>query len=77
MERPANLTDVEEFEEVLRLRVMVVRSRLCNKFINSPSSDERPCINMYLVDDDHYHATMSINGSNVLKPIPLILKPRF
>ena len=62
MDRPASLNDVEAFEEVLGVRVMVVSARLGNKFITSPSSDERPCIYVYLVDDDHYHAITSITG---------------
>ena len=41
---------------------MVVSARLGNKFINSPSTDERPCIYVYLVGDDHYHAITSITG---------------
>ena len=41
---------------------MVVSARLGNKFIISPSTAERPCIYVYLVDDDHYHAITSITG---------------
>ena len=62
MDRPASLKDIEAFEEVLWVRVMVVSARLDNKFITSPSMDEQPCIYVYLVDDDHYHAIMSITG---------------
>ena len=62
MDRPANLNDIEAFEEVLGVRVMVVSVRLGNKFITSPSSDERPCIYVYLVDDGHYHSITSITG---------------
>ena len=59
MDRPGSLNDIEK---VLGVRVMVVSARLGNKFITSPSKDERPCIYMYLVDDDHYHAITSITG---------------
>ena len=62
MERPASLNDIEAFEKVLGVHVMVVSARLGNKFITSPSTDERPCIYVYLVDDDHYHAITSITG---------------
>ena len=62
MDRPASLNDVQAFEEVLGVRVMVVSARLGNKFITSPSTDERPCVYVYLVDDDHYHAITSITG---------------
>ena len=62
MDRAASLNDIEAFEEVLGVRVMVVSARLGNKFITSPSMDERPCIYVYLVDDDHYHAITSITG---------------
>ena len=62
MDRPASLNDMEAFEKVLGVCVMVVSARLGNKFITSPSMDERPCIYVYLVDDDHYHAIMSITG---------------
>jgi hypothetical protein len=44
LDRPASLNDVEAFEEVLGVRVMVASARLGNKFITSPSKDERPCI---------------------------------
>ena len=62
MDRPASLNDIEAFEEVLGVRVMVVSTRLGNKFITIPSSDERPCIYVYLVDDEHYHSITSITG---------------
>ena len=61
MDRSASLNDIEAFEIVLWVRVMVVSARLGNKFITSPSTDERPCIYVYLVDDDQYHAITSIN----------------
>ena len=44
MDRPASLNDVQAFEEVLGVHVMVVSARLGNKFITSPSTDERPCV---------------------------------
>ena len=59
MDRP---NDIEAFEKVLGVRVMVVSVRLGNKFITSPSSDERPCIYVYLADDGHYHSITSITG---------------
>ena len=40
LDRPANLNDVEGFEEVLGVRVMVVSARLGNNFIISSSTDE-------------------------------------
>ena len=61
-DRPASLNDVEAFEELLGVRVMVVSARLGNKFITSPRRDERPCIYLYLVDDDHYHSISTITG---------------
>ena len=61
-DRPASLNDVEAFEEVLGVRVMIVNARLGNKFITSPSRDERPCIYIYLIDDNHFHAITSITG---------------
>ena len=51
LDRPASLGDIPAFEEVLGVRIMVVSARLGNKFITTPSTDERPCIYMYLVDD--------------------------
>ena len=48
MDRPASLNDIEAFEEVLGVCVMVASARLGNKFITSPSSDVRPCIYVYL-----------------------------
>ena len=62
MDRPASLNDIEAFEEVLGVRVMVVSARLGNKFITSPSSDEQSCIYVYLVDYEHYHSITSITG---------------
>ena len=56
MDRPASLNDVEAFEEVLEVRVMVVSARLGNKIITSPS------FYVYLVDDDHHYAITSITG---------------
>ena len=62
LDRPASLNDIEPFEEVLNTRVMVVSARLGNKFITSPSTDERPCIYIYLVDDCHFHTISNITG---------------
>ncbi len=62
MDRPASLNDVVAFERVLDVRVMVVNARLNNKFVTNPSEDERPCIYIYLLDDDHFHAISSITG---------------
>ena len=56
LDRRASLNDVEASEEALKIRVMLVSARLGNKFITSPSSDERPCIYLYLVDDSHFHS---------------------
>ena len=61
-DRAASLNNVEAFEEVLGIRVMIVNARLGNKFITSPSTDERPCIYIYLVDDDHFHSITTITG---------------
>ena len=47
---------------MLGVRVMVVSARLGNKFNTSPSTDDRHCIYVYLVDDDHYHPITSITG---------------
>ena len=62
LDRPASLNDIEAFEEVLNSRVMVVSARLGNKFITSPSTDERPCVYIYLVDDCHFHTISYITG---------------
>ena len=62
LDRPASLNDVEAFEKVLDIRVMVVSARLGNRFITSPSTDQRPCIYLYLVDDCHYHTISSVTG---------------
>ena len=48
MDRPASLNDIEAFEEVLRVGMMVVSARLGNKFITSLSTDERLCIYVYM-----------------------------
>ena len=40
MDRPASLNDIEAFEKLLGVRVMVVSARLGSKFITSPSTDE-------------------------------------
>ena len=56
LDRPASLSDIPAFEDVLGVRVMVVSSRLGNKFITTASTDERPCIYIYLVDDQHFHS---------------------
>lgn len=61
-DRPASLNDIAKFENVLDVRVMVVSARLGNKFITSSSTDKRPCVYVYLVDDDHFHAITSITG---------------
>ena len=39
LDRPASLNDVEAFETVLGIRIMIVSARLGNKFITSPSTD--------------------------------------
>ena len=44
MDRPASLNDIEAFEKVLGVSVMVVSARLGINFITSPSTDKRPCI---------------------------------
>ena len=62
LNRPASLNDVEAFEEALDIRVMVVSARLGNKFIMSPSTDQRRCVYLYLVDDCHYHTISSVTG---------------
>ncbi len=62
LDRPASLSDLETFEEVLGVRVMVVSARLGTKFVTTANTDERPCIYIYLVDDDHFHAITSITG---------------
>ena len=62
LDRPASLNDVEAFEEALDVRVMVVSARLGNKFITSPSTDQQPCVYLYLVDDCHYHTISSVTG---------------
>ena len=41
---------------------MVISARLGNKFITTSSTDERPCVYIYLVDDDHFHAVNSLTG---------------
>ena len=41
---------------------MVVSARLGNKFITSPSTDQRLCVYLYLVDDCHYHTITSVTG---------------
>jgi hypothetical protein len=61
-DRPTSLSDIEAFENVLGVRVMVVSARLGKKFVTSPSTDERPCIYIYHVDDNHFHAITSITG---------------
>ena len=61
-DRPSSLNDVEAFKELLGVRVMVVSARLGNKFITVPSSDDGPCIYIYLVDDEPFHAITSITG---------------
>ena len=60
LDRPASLNDVEVFEEALDIRVMVVSTRLGNKFITSANTDQRPCVYLYLVDDCHYHTISSV-----------------
>ena len=62
LDRPASLNDIEAFEEVLNSRVMVVSARLGNKFITSPSTDEQPCVYIYLVDNCHFHTISNITG---------------
>ena len=62
LNRPASLSDIPAFEDVLGVRVMVVSSRLGNKFITTASTDERPCIYIYLVDDMHFHSLVNITG---------------
>ncbi len=62
LDRPASLNDIPAFEKILDIRVMVVSSRLGNKFVTSPDKDPRPCIYVYLVDDDHFHAITNITG---------------
>ena len=59
-DRPASLNDAEAFEEALKIRVMVASARLGNKFITSPSIDERPCIYLHPVDDSHFHTISSM-----------------
>ena len=62
LDRPASLSNIPAFEDVLGVRVMVVSARLGNKFITTTSTDERPCIYIYLVDDMHFHSLVSITG---------------
>jgi hypothetical protein len=62
LDRPASLNDLEAFEIVLGVRLMVVSAKLGNTFITNPSKDERPCVYIYLVNDDHFHSITSITG---------------
>ena len=62
LDRPASLGDIPAFEDVLGVRIMVVSARLGNKFITTPSTDERPCIYIYLADDEHFHSLTSITA---------------
>ena len=62
LERPASLNDIEVFEEVLNTQVMVVSAGLDKKFITSPSTDEGPCIYIYLVDNCHFHTISNITS---------------
>ena len=63
LDRPASLNDVQAFEEALAIGVMVVSAKLGNKFITSPSTDQLPCVYLYLVDDCHYHTISKVTGS--------------
>ena len=62
LDRPASLNGVEAFETVMGVRIMIMSARLGNKFITSPSTDQRPCVYLYLVDDCHYHTFSSVTG---------------
>ena len=62
LDRPASLNNVEAFEEALDIRVMVVSARLGNKFITRPSTNQRLCVYLYLVNDCHYHTISSVTG---------------
>ncbi|MCW4306791.1 MAG: hypothetical protein N0E61_01050 [Candidatus Thiodiazotropha endolucinida] len=62
LDRPASLNDIAAFESILGVRVMVVSARLGNNFITSLSTDDRPCVYVYQVDDDHFHSITSITG---------------
>ncbi|KAL5019096.1 hypothetical protein ScPMuIL_004818 [Solemya velum] len=62
--RPASLNDLPAFEDALGVRILVVSARLGNKFLTCAETDhpERPCVYLYLVDDNHFHAITSITG---------------
>ncbi|XP_052814068.1 uncharacterized protein LOC128241135 [Mya arenaria] len=59
---PASLSNIEAFEEVLGVKIMIISARLGNKFITNPNTGEHPCIYLYLVDDNHFNAITSITG---------------
>ena len=54
------LDDIHAFEDLLGVRVMIISARLGSKFITRPSTDQRPCIYIYLEDDNHFYAVTSI-----------------
>lgn len=64
LDRPSSLGDLPAFEDALGVRILVVSARLGNKFLTCAETDhpERPCVYLYLVDDDHFHAITSITG---------------
>ncbi|OOZ58164.1 hypothetical protein BOW44_13235, partial [Solemya velum gill symbiont] len=55
LDRPSSLGDLPAFEDALGVRILVVSARLGNKFLTCAETDhpERPCVYLYLVDDDH------------------------
>ena len=66
MDRMANLNDIPQFEETLKLKILVVSERHNNNFIYTGTAVEgQKKIFLYLTEDKgvpHFHAITSITG---------------
>ena len=60
--RPSTLSDISAFEKVLNIRVMVISAKHGNNFVTPHNINEQPCVYLYLVDDNHFHAISSVTG---------------
>ena len=65
MKRPASLSDVPAFEDVLDVNILVVSQRLGNQFLRVSNNETHKNIYLYLVEDEdtqHFHAIANIGG---------------
>ncbi|KAK3106383.1 hypothetical protein FSP39_018856 [Pinctada imbricata] len=61
LNRKGCITDLRDFEKVLKVRILVIDSSIGNRFSYVGTGGDQD-IYLYMVDQDHFHAIVSITG---------------